>query len=77
MADGNQGFTSADDSAVPVAHFLGAIDNTSLDVRQARAEKQALDLLAAWPICTTDQMAGLMCGVTCGGANQVGEPFPR
>ena len=43
----------------------------SLAVKLARAEKQALDLLAAWPLCTTDQLAGLMGGVTRRRANQV------
>ena len=32
----------------------------SLAVKLTRTEKQALDLLAAWPLCTTDQLAGLM-----------------
>ncbi len=43
----------------------------SLAVRLTRAEKQALDLLAAWPLCDTDQLAGLMGGVTRRRANQV------
>ena len=43
----------------------------SLAVKLARAEKQALDLLAAWPRCTTEQLAGLMGGVTRRRANQV------
>ena len=43
----------------------------SLAVKLARAEKQALDLLAAWPLCNTDQLAGLMGGVTRRRANQV------
>ena len=43
----------------------------SLAVKLARAEKQALDLLAAWPLCTTDQLAALMGGVTRRRANQV------
>ena len=42
-----------------------------LAVRLTRAEKQALDLLAAWPLCDTGQLAGLMGGVTCRRANQV------
>ena len=42
-----------------------------LAVQLARAEKDALDLLAAWPLCTTDQLAGLMGGVTRRRANQV------
>ena len=45
--------------------------SNSLAVRLTRAEKQALDLLAAWPLCTTDQLAGLMGGVTRRRANQV------
>ena len=36
-----------------------------------RAEKQALDLLAAWPFSTPDKLAGLMGGVTRRRANQV------
>ena len=43
----------------------------SLAVKLTRAEKQALDLLASWPLCTTDQLAGLMGGVTRRRANQV------
>ena len=31
----------------------------SLAVKLTRAEKQALDLLAAWPLCDTSQLAGL------------------
>ena len=42
----------------------------SLAVLLTRAEKEALDLLAAWPLCTTDQLAGLMGGVTRRRANQ-------
>ena len=45
--------------------------SNSLAVRLTRADKQALDLLAAWPLCTTDQLAGLMGGVTRRRANQV------
>ena len=43
----------------------------SLAVRLTRAEKQALDQLAAWPRCDTGQLAGLMGGVTRRRANQV------
>ena len=42
-----------------------------LAVRLTRAEKDALDLLAAWPLCTTDQLAGPMGGVTRRRAKQV------
>ena len=44
---------------------------SSLAVRLTRAEKDALDLLASWPLCTTDQLAGLMGGVTRRRSNQV------
>ena len=44
---------------------------SSLAVQLTRAEKEALDLLAAWPLCTTDQLAGLMGGVTRRRANQM------
>ena len=44
---------------------------SALSVQLTRAEKDALDLLAAWPLCTTDQLAGLMGGVTRRWANQV------
>ena len=44
---------------------------SALAVQLTRAEKDALDLLAAWPLCTTDQLAGLMGGVTRRRANQV------
>ena len=44
---------------------------SSLAVRLTGAEKDALDLLAAWPLCTTDQLSGLMGGVTRRRVNQV------
>ena len=43
----------------------------SLAVQLTRAGKDALDLLAAWPLCSTGQLAGLMGGVTRRRANQV------
>ena len=43
----------------------------ALSVKLARAEKDALDLLAAWPLCTREQLAGLMGGVTLRRVNQV------
>ena len=46
---------------------------SSLAVRLTRAEKDALDLLAAWPLCTTDQLAGLMGGVN----PPPGQPGPQ
>ncbi len=36
-----------------------------------RADKEALDLLAAWPLCTREQLAGLMGGVALRRVNQV------
>ena len=44
---------------------------SSLAVKLTRTEKQALDQLAAWPLCDTGQLAGLMGGVTRRRANQV------
>ena len=44
---------------------------SSLAVQLTRTEKEALDLLAAWPLSTTGQLAGLMGGVTRRRANQV------
>ena len=44
---------------------------SSLAVRLTGTVKDALDLLAAWPLCTTDQVAGLMGGVTRRRVNQV------
>ena len=40
-------------------------------VQLTRAEKDVLDLLAAWPLCTREQLAGLMGGVTLRRVNQV------
>ena len=42
-----------------------------LAVQLTRSEKDALDLLAAWPLCTTEQLVGLMGGATRRRANQV------
>ncbi len=42
-----------------------------LAVQLTGAQKQALDLLAAWPRCTTGQFTGLMGGVTRRWAKQV------
>ena len=43
----------------------------ALSVQLTRAEKDVLDLLSAWPLCTRDQLAGLMGGVTLRRVNQV------
>ena len=40
-------------------------------VQLTRAEKDVLDLLAAWPLCTRDNLAGLMGGVSLRRVNQV------
>ena len=37
---------------------------SALSVQLTRADKDTLDLLAAWPLCTHEQFAGLMGGVT-------------
>ena len=44
---------------------------STLPVQLTRAEKDALDLLSAWPLCTREQLAGLMGGVTLRRVNQV------
>ena len=43
----------------------------ALSVQLTRAEKDGLDLLSAWPLCTREQLAGLMGGVTLRRVNQV------
>ena len=45
--------------------------SSSLAVQLTAAEKQALDLLASWPLCTKQQLEGLMGGVTRRRVNQV------
>ena len=42
-----------------------------LAAQLTRADKDALDLLAAWPLCTREQLAGLMRGATLRRVNQV------
>ncbi len=44
---------------------------SSLSAQLTRAGKDALDLLSAWPLCTREQLAGLMGGVTLRRVNQV------
>ena len=44
---------------------------SALATQLTRAEKDALDLLSAWPLCTREQLAGLMGGVTPRRVNQV------
>ena len=44
---------------------------SALAVQLTRADKDVLDLLAAWPLCTREQLAGLMGGVTLRRVNQV------
>ena len=43
----------------------------ALSVLLTRVEKNVLDLLAAWPLCTREQLAGLMGGVTMRRVNQM------
>ena len=49
----------------------------ALAVQLTAAEKQALDLLASWPLCTTEQLGGLMGGVSDRRANQALGPLRR
>ena len=48
---------------------------SALAVQLTRTEKDALDLLAAWPLCTREQLAGLMGGVTLRRVNQALRPL--
>ncbi len=45
--------------------------DAAFSIQLTRADKQAMDLLAAWPFSAPDQLAGLMGGVTRRRANQV------
>ncbi|MYD65369.1 MAG: hypothetical protein F4X26_05225 [Chloroflexi bacterium] len=45
--------------------------------RLGSAEKRMLDLLAAWPLCTTEQLANLMGGLTDRRASQLLGPLRR
>ncbi len=45
--------------------------NSSLSVQLTAAEKQMLDLLGSWPLCTKKQLSGFMGGVTSRRVNQV------
>ncbi len=49
----------------------------ALALQLTAAGKQALDLLAAWPLCTTEQLANLMGGVSARRVNQVLRPLRR
>ena len=49
----------------------------ALATQLTAAEKQALDLLAAWPLCTTEQLGGLLGGVSDRRVNQVLGPLRR
>ena len=44
---------------------------SALSVQMTRVDKDALDLLAAWPLCTRERIAGLMGGVTLRRVNQL------
>ena len=46
-----------------------------LAIQLTRAEKDVLDLLAAWPLCSREQLAGLMGGVTMRRVNQALRPL--
>ena len=48
---------------------------SALAVQLSRAEKDVLDLLAAWPLCSREQLAGLMGGVTLRRVNQALRPL--
>ena len=44
---------------------------SALSLQLTRSEKDALDLLLAWPLCTSEQLSGLMGGVSLRRVNQV------
>ena len=48
---------------------------SALAVQLTRAEKDVLDLLAAWLLCSREQLAGLMGGVTLRRVNQALRPL--
>ncbi len=48
---------------------------SALAIQLSRAEKDVLDLLAAWPLCSREQLAGLMGGVTLRRVNQILRSF--
>ncbi|MYD35714.1 MAG: hypothetical protein F4X20_01625 [Dehalococcoidia bacterium] len=50
---------------------------SSLSILLTRAEKDALNVLADWPLCTTEQLAGLLGGVTKRRANQLVQSLKR
>lgn len=50
---------------------------TGVALRLTVAEKRMLDLLAAWPLCTTAQLANLMGGLSERRANQLLRPLRR
>ena len=76
---GNEGTSkpSPDPDALYPEHLRAAMPQSSeqvkvaLSVQLTGSEKDALDLLAAWPLCTTEQLMGLMGGVTRRRASQV------
>ena len=49
----------------------------AVGLRLTTAEKRMLDLLAAWPLCTTEQLANLMGGLSERRANQLLRPLRR
>ena len=67
--------TSGGGRATPPApgDALGA----AVALRLTEAEKRMLDLLASWPLCTTEQLGGLMGGVSDRRANQALGPLRK
>ena len=55
----------------------GDVFGDAVALRLTAAEKGALDLLAAWPLCTTEQLANLMGGLSERRANQLLRPLRR
>ncbi len=55
----------------------GDAHGAAVGLRLTAAEKRMLDLLAAWPLCTTEQLANLMGGLSERRANQLLRPLRR
>ncbi len=81
LLDSSYSFLRDDPKPNPSALYLSGVQaampepteqlTSALSVQLTRADKDALDLLAAWPLCTREQLAGLMGGVTLRRVNQV------
>ena len=70
LLDSSYSFLRDNSKPNPGALYPSGVQ-AALSVQLTRADKDALDLLAAWPLCIREQLAGLMGGVTLRRVNQV------